>query len=99
MGIEDILLAEQADTEAFHGRLGEARESSRRAIESAQRAGKGETAALWQMNGAFREAEFGNWQVARHGAAAALALASNRGVQTLGALILAQSYLHDPRNR
>src|SRR5437667_1017498 len=42
VGIEDILLAQQADTEAFYGRLGEAREFSRRAIESAHRAGKKE---------------------------------------------------------
>ena len=90
-GIEDILLAAQADTEAFYGRLGEAREFSRRAIESAQRARNRETAALWQMNEALREAEFGNWQVARHGAAAAMALASTRDVQTLAALALAQS--------
>jgi tetratricopeptide (TPR) repeat protein len=60
VGIEDILLAEQADTEAFRGRLREAREFSRRAIESAQRAGKREAAVLWQMNEAMREAEFGN---------------------------------------
>ena len=46
---------------------------------------------LWQMNGALREAAFGNRQVARHGAAAALAVASTRDLQTLGALILAQS--------
>ena len=59
-------------------------------MESAQRAGKKETAALWQMNEALREAEFGNWQVARRGAATALALASNRDVQTLAALVLAQ---------
>jgi len=90
-GIEDILLAQQADTEAFYGHLGEARESSRRAIELAQRAGNRETAALWQMNAALWEAEFGNWQVARRGAAAALAVVSNRDSQTLAALILAQS--------
>src|SRR3989475_10836659 len=65
VGIEDILLAEQADTEAFYGRLGEAREFSRRAIESAQRAGKKGTVALWQINEASREAELGDWQAAR----------------------------------
>ena len=43
------------------------------------------------MNEALREAEFGNWLVARRKAAAALALASTRDVQTLAALILAQS--------
>ncbi len=91
VGIEDILLAQQADTEAFYGRFGEARESSRRAIELARRAGNGETAALWQMNAALWEAEFGNWQAARHDAAAALALASTRDVQILAALVRAQS--------
>src|SRR5207237_7870945 len=77
VGIEDILLARQADTEAFYVRLGEAREFSRRAIESAQRAGKRGTVALWQINEASREAEFGNWQAARRGAAAALGVVSN----------------------
>jgi eukaryotic-like serine/threonine-protein kinase len=91
VGLEDILLAQQADTEASHGSLGEARELSRRSIESAQRAGKKEAAVLWQMNGALREAEFGNWQVARRGAAAALSVASTRDLQTLAALTLAQS--------
>jgi len=91
VGIEDILLARQADTEAFYGRLGEAREFSRRAIESAQRAGKKEAAVMWQMSESLRESEFGNGQVARHGAAAALAAASTRDLQTMAALILAQS--------
>ena len=90
-GIEDIFLAQQADTEAFRGRLGEAREFYRRAIESAQRADQRETGALWQMNAAVREAEFGNRQAARQGVEAALALASNRDVKTLAALALAQA--------
>ncbi|MFY9562141.1 MAG: winged helix-turn-helix domain-containing protein [Terriglobales bacterium] len=90
-GIEDIFLAQQADTEAFRGRLGDAREFYRRAIESAQRADQRETGALWQMNAAVREAEFGNRQAARQGVEAALALASNRDVKTLAALALAQA--------
>ena len=90
-GIEDILLAQQADTEAFYGRRGEAREFSRRAIESAQRAGKTEAAAQWQMNAALREAEFGNLEEAHRAVAAALDVASTRDLQTLAALILAQS--------
>lgn len=89
--LEDAFLSAQADTEAFYGHLGQARQFSRDAIESAQHAGKGETAALWRMNAALREAEFGNWQVARHGIAAAMALASTQDVQTLAALALAQS--------
>ena len=91
IGIEDILLAEQADTEAFYGRLGEAREFSRRAIESAQRAGKTETVAIWKMNAALRESEFGNTQNARNEAAAAMDSSSSRYVQTLAALTMAQS--------
>jgi len=91
VGIEDIILAEQADTEAFYGRLAEAREFTRRAIESAERAGKKETAALWQITEALREAEIGNWQAARHGTVASLGMASTREVQTRAALALAQS--------
>lgn len=91
VGIEDVILAQQADTEAFSGRLGDAREFSRLAVESAQRAGKKEAAMLWQMNGALREAEFGNRQHARHGAATALSVAPTRDLQTLAALTLAQS--------
>ena len=90
-GIEDMLLSEQADTEGFYGRLAKAREFSQRAVESAQRAEEKQAAALWQMNAALREAEFGNAAVARKEAAAALALASTRDTQTLGALVLAQA--------
>ncbi len=90
LGIEDIILAQQADTEAFHGRLGEARAFSRRAVESAQRAEKRETAALWKVYSALREAEFGNRQAARQGASAALVLASTRDVQIMAALVMAQ---------
>ena len=89
--MEDVFLSAQADTEAFYGHLGRAREFSSRAIESAQRARKGETAALWRVNEALREAEFGNRQVARHGAATAMILAPTRDVQTMAALALAQS--------
>ena len=90
VGIEDIILAQQADTAAFHGRLGEAREFSRRAVESAQRAEKKETAALWKVYAALREAEFGNRQAARREASAALALASTRDVQIVATLVMAQ---------
>jgi len=90
-GVEDIILARQADTEAFHGRLGEAREFSRRAIESAQHAEKKETAALWNVYAALREGELGNWHAARQGAAVALALAPTREVLTVATSILARS--------
>ena len=91
-GIEDIILARQADTEAFHGRLGEAREFSRRAIESAQRAREERNCGVVEsVYAALREGELGNWHAARQGAAVALALAPTREVLTVATLILARS--------
>src|SRR5262249_42878741 len=48
------------------------------------------TAALWQVNAALREAEFGNAVEAKQGAASALALAPGRDVKVLAALALAR---------
>ena len=59
-GVEDWLLSYQSDTEAFFGRLAKARELSQRAVQSARQNDQKETAAGWQVNGALREAEFGN---------------------------------------
>jgi serine/threonine protein kinase len=90
-GAEDVLLSYQSDTEAFSGHLGKARDFSRRAVESAKHADEKETAALWQMNAALREAEVGNIAQARTETAAALALASTREVRILATLVLARS--------
>src|SRR5208282_5163080 len=79
------------DTEAFSGRLGNARELSQRAVDSTRRASEKETAAEWEMNAALREAEFGNAAQARRQTAAALVLASTRDVQILAALALARA--------
>src|SRR5439155_3051063 len=85
-GAEDPLLSAQSDTEAYYGRLTKARDFSRRAVDSAICADSKETAALWQVNAALREAEFGNAAVAKQGVAAALALSPGRDVKVLGAL-------------
>ena len=90
-GDEDPLLSAQSDTEAYYGRLGNARDFSRRAVDSAKRADSKETAALWQVNGALREAEFGNNGIAEHEAEAALTLAPGRDVQLLAALTEARA--------
>ncbi len=90
-GDEDPLLAAQSDTEGYYGRLPAARDFARRAVDSAVRADSKETAALWQSDGALREAEFGNTAQARQGATAALALAPGRDVKVLAALALARS--------
>jgi len=89
-GAEDPLLATQSDTEGYYGRLTKARDYSRRAADSAVRADSKETAALWQVNAALREAEFGNVAAAKQNVGAALALAPGRDVRVLSALALAR---------
>jgi eukaryotic-like serine/threonine-protein kinase len=89
-GSEDRLLSFQSDTEAYYGRLVKARDFSRRAVDSAARNDSKETAALWQVNAALREAEFGNTAAAKQGVATALALAPGRDVKLLAALTLAR---------
>jgi len=88
-GVEDVLLASEADTKAYAGRLREARELSRLAVASALRAGEKEVAATNEADAAVRESLFGNIVQARHRTAAALALSTGRGVQYEAALALA----------
>ncbi|MGA7927234.1 MAG: protein kinase [Candidatus Sulfotelmatobacter sp.] len=89
-GDEDALLSMQADTEAYYGRLARAREFSRSAVESATRAGSKETGALWQVNAALREVEFGNAAVAKQDVTKALALSRGREVSVVSGLTLAR---------
>jgi eukaryotic-like serine/threonine-protein kinase len=90
-GAEDVLLSAQSDTEAFHGHAGRAREFLMQAVESARHADLKETAALWQLYSALREAEFGNFERARQQVKAGLALGSTRWVQMFAALTLARA--------
>lgn len=89
-GVEDIFLADQADTEAYFGRIAKSRELSRQAAESARLAGNKETAAVWWLGKALREAEFGNTAQAKQDTASALALASGRNLKIMAALALAR---------
>jgi tetratricopeptide (TPR) repeat protein len=88
-GAEDLLLSEQADTEGWYGRLKNAHELTRRAMESAQRNDAKESAAAYQAAAALREVESGNREQARAQADAALKLAPNRDVRAIAALALA----------
>jgi eukaryotic-like serine/threonine-protein kinase len=90
-GSEDQLLAQDSDTEAYYGRLGNARKLTRRAVESAVRGDAKETAAIWEIDGALREMEVGNLSLARQGVRAALSLAPTRDVKVLAALVWAQT--------
>jgi eukaryotic-like serine/threonine-protein kinase len=87
-GIEDIFLADEALTAAYSGRLGKARELSRGAEASAQRAGEKEGAAGYVASAALIEAVFGNATQARQQAAAALGLSTARDTQYAAALAL-----------
>ncbi len=90
-GIEDFMLATQADTEAWYGKLKNARELTRRAMDSAEHNDAKETAAAYQVAAALREVESGNREQARADANAALKLAPNRDVREMAAVVLARA--------
>src|SRR5438132_1097562 len=89
-GSEDILLSFQSDTEAYYGRLVKARDFSRRAVDAAVRNDSRETAALWQVNAALREAEVGNTAAAKQDVAAAVTLSPGRDGKMFATLTLAR---------
>jgi serine/threonine protein kinase/tetratricopeptide (TPR) repeat protein len=88
---EDVFLSAQSDTEAYYGHMRKARDFSRRAVESALRAGAKETAAAWEADEALRDAEIGNWEQARQGAVTVLTMSSGSGVRKLAALALVRA--------
>jgi tetratricopeptide (TPR) repeat protein/predicted Ser/Thr protein kinase len=90
-GAEDLLLAEQADTEGWYGKLKDAHELTRRAMDSAQHNDAKETAAAYEAAAALREVEAGNREQARAEAKAALKLAPDRDVRARAALALARA--------
>jgi hypothetical protein len=91
-GQEDLLLSMQSDTEAYHGRLKQAREYARRATESSQRNQTRETAAGWVVDEAFAEAEFGNSSFARQAVDSALQLTPRgRYVRGIAAFVLVRA--------
>jgi eukaryotic-like serine/threonine-protein kinase len=88
---EDNFLAAKSDTEAYVGHLEKARELSQQAVSSAVRGDQKETAAEWKLDEAVTELEFGNPDLARREAAAALAISSNHDSQILAALAFARA--------
>ena len=90
-GTEDVLLGTQADTEGWYGRLKNASELTRRAMDSALHNDAKEAAALTQATAALREVEAGYGRQARADADAAMKLAPNRDVRAKAALALARA--------
>ena len=94
-GVEEELLALEADTAAYSGRLREARDFSRRAMDSAGRAQELEAAATYSALSGLREALFGNADEARRRATSAMARSIGRDAQYGAALALA--YANDDK--
>ena len=87
-GYEDGVLALEANTAAFRGEFAKARDLTRRAVDSAQRAGETETAAGYEAAAAVREAMVGDMPVARQDAKSALALVRGKTVEALSAIAI-----------
>ncbi len=92
-GQEDLLLALEADTAAYFGHLGRARELSRQASSSAKRARENERSATYEAVAALREGLFGNANQA--GQWTALAKERSGGPDKYYAVVLAQAYTGD----
>jgi tetratricopeptide (TPR) repeat protein len=90
-GVEEQMLAAQADTEAWHGKLNNANRLTGRAVNSFEANDAKESAATFQAAAALREVEFGNPEQARAEANAAVKLAPNRDVWAMAALALARA--------
>jgi len=87
-GFEDAMLGTESDTAAYAGQFSKARELTRRASESAQRADEKETAASYEADAALREALVGNKSLAKQQAQAALALSPGKDVEAISAIAL-----------
>jgi ATP/maltotriose-dependent transcriptional regulator MalT len=82
------MLGDESDTAAYAGQFAKARELTRRASDSAQRADEKETAAGYGAEAAVREALVGNMSQAKQRAQAALALSNGRDVEAISAIAL-----------
>jgi eukaryotic-like serine/threonine-protein kinase len=87
-GFEDAMLYGESDTAAYAGQFAKARELTRRAVDSAQRADEKETAAGYQAEAALREALAGNVALAKQQAQSALALSNGKDVEAIVAITL-----------
>jgi eukaryotic-like serine/threonine-protein kinase len=88
-GEESALEYLEGQTAAYSGQLNKSREFSRRAVESAERAGEKERTAGVEATAALTEALFGNKMEAQKRGAYALSLSNGRDVQFVATLALA----------
>jgi len=90
---EYLMLALEADTAAYFGHLGRARELSRQASNSAKRAGENEASATYEAVAALREGLFGN--AIQAGQRTALTKERSSGPDKYYAVLLALAYTGD----
>jgi serine/threonine protein kinase/tetratricopeptide (TPR) repeat protein len=85
-----LILSSESEVKGYSGHLRKSRELNQRAMESAERAGNREIALSWRMEGALREAAFGNLSEARRTALADVSQPNPGGdVEEMGALVFA----------
>lgn len=89
LGVEDVLLFDEAATNGYFGRLRKSREFSDRAVASAERAEETETAAGYEAQAALQEALLGNAAKAQQLANSAIGLTKGLSPQYATALALA----------
>jgi serine/threonine protein kinase/tetratricopeptide (TPR) repeat protein len=87
-GFDDQMLDWESRSAAYGGQFAKARELTRRASASAQRADKKETAAGYEAEAALREALVGNMSQAMHQAQVALARSTGTDVEAPSAIAL-----------
>jgi eukaryotic-like serine/threonine-protein kinase len=85
-GFEDLALYYESETSAYSGRLSQAREFTRRAVEFAQRADKKAAAAAVEAVAALRETLVGNATLAKKQAQTAMAISKPRDGEAVAAL-------------
>jgi tetratricopeptide (TPR) repeat protein len=90
-GWENQMLSLEADTVAYSGRLNDARKLSRRAMDTAERAGENDASAMYLATSGLREAWFGNADEARRRVTLALKHSASRDVLYFAALAFAYS--------
>ena len=90
-GVDDWMSNSEAFVLAYSGHLEEARKMSRAAADFARTAGRPDTEALYESDGAVREALFGNVSAARQKAWNALELSKSRDVEYGAAFALGLS--------
>ena len=88
-GVEDQMFFVESETAAAHGQFGQARELTRRAADSAQRAQEKETAAEYEAHNSVREGLVGLMDLAKEDAQSALATIKGKHGEGFSAIAFA----------